>query len=1479
MAISPVVPNARATPVNDVTIMFSKPVYFFTLADLQLTNGSGPNLLSTGSPTLTSTNQVAWTLGNLAGLTGTNGSYDLTLSPTGIEDGAGNSLAVGAQASFAVDTTPAVSFADASETLSETAGTFSIAVNLSTAATANVSIPFALGGTAISGTDYTVATTSPILIPAGQTSATITGTLIDFGTDDVLRTVTFTLGSPTNATLGSIGTNTLTIAEVPLITWPNPADITYGATLSSTQLDAAATVMVNGSSVPLSGTFSYTLADGTTPAPEAVLQAGQDQALNVTFTPTPTLTADYTTAAATAFINVNRASQTITFTAPTSPISFAPNETVTLDASASSGATVAFSIDPTGTGLGSISGDVLTITAGGSFVLDANQAGNSNYGPAAQVQQTLVVNPINQTITFIAPSSPISFAPNETVTLNASANSGGTVAFSIDASSTGSGSVSGNILTVTGAGTFILDANQAGNSSYNAAPQVQQTLVVKPASQTINFTAPSSPIPFVLNKTVTLNASSSSGCTVAFSIDASSTGSGTISGDVLTITGAGSFVLDANQGGNGNYQAAPQVQQTLVVNKASQTINFTAPTSPIPFVLNETVTLSATSSSGCTVAFSIDGTSTGSGSISGDVLTITGAGSFVLDANQAGNGNYQAAPQVQQTLVVKKASQTINFTAPSSPINFVPNETVTLSASSSSGGTVAFSIDASSTGSGSISGNVLTITGAGSFVLDANQAGNGNYQAAAQVQQTLVVNPATVPVDVTPPTSKVNTLSVNQSSDTFAVTVTSSDPVGANNAPPSGVATVDLYYSTNGGTTWSLYQNLPASLAAAPGFSFKGQDRTTYDFYSVAHDVAGNTQIEPTPPTIQASTQVPEIYLPVSHVLAASPASQAWSPFPSSDFSSLQPSTVNLTSGTITLNWAAVEPDHVLNTPAVGTIQNILIYVEVDSGAATLVKTFSAGSPNANGVYSGSISYGMLGDGSSHTYSFYSVASDDYGKSQLAPPTPDVVFTATYSAVPAPTAFMVDNQSVQGESFIGSLAVTFNQPTANLSKLNTAVNTTKNVSGYVELLYYGKSLTGSSPVKTTVVPPAADVAFANSGGYATLSLNFGTGGFTSLFGGSATTNADDGWYLLGIDPYDNPSQNVVFWEPFYRLLGDVTGVGTVSGGVTTAGSDVNLVYYAKGSSQVTGPYDVDGSGLLSNTQVAEVNGNVGATVGTTKPTPPASGQFQLFAGAAGPGNAAALTQTQVQPVLAEAIASWKAVGVNAAGMQLMEQTRIEVTDLGGSMLGLEVPGQIWINSTAAGYSWYIGGGAASLQAFGIPGPGGEMSAGPAAGQVDLLTVLEHELGHIIGLGDNGQSGDLMGISLGLGIRRMPTAADVAELTPDLTTPIAAPMTSWAASRMAPADSSSVVLGDMFRSAMITVLELEQVQNNSAIQPLTAAANGQTTNSALIALLPLEAANQQSLGSGNGLGDDFLTDAGTGVDTTHLDQALQSIVQD
>jgi subtilisin-like proprotein convertase family protein len=82
---------------------------------------------------------------------------------------------------------------------------------------------------------------------------------------------------------------------VPEISWPTPADIVYGTPLSTSELNASS---------PVAGTFVYNPPAGT------VLNAGQGQTLNVTFTPADSAT--YVAATTSASINVLKKSLTIT---------------------------------------------------------------------------------------------------------------------------------------------------------------------------------------------------------------------------------------------------------------------------------------------------------------------------------------------------------------------------------------------------------------------------------------------------------------------------------------------------------------------------------------------------------------------------------------------------------------------------------------------------------------------------------------------------------------------------------------------------------------------------------------------------------------------------------------------------------------------------------------------------------------------------------------------------------------------------------------------------------------------------------------------------------------------------------------------------------------------------------------------------------------------------------------------------------------
>jgi hypothetical protein len=100
-----VTPDPRNTAVTSVGINFNEAILGFNLADLSLTRNGGANLL-TGAQTLTSGDNKTWMLGNLAGLTGSAGSYVLTLTAagSGIQDLDGNLLATGASDSWTMNT-------------------------------------------------------------------------------------------------------------------------------------------------------------------------------------------------------------------------------------------------------------------------------------------------------------------------------------------------------------------------------------------------------------------------------------------------------------------------------------------------------------------------------------------------------------------------------------------------------------------------------------------------------------------------------------------------------------------------------------------------------------------------------------------------------------------------------------------------------------------------------------------------------------------------------------------------------------------------------------------------------------------------------------------------------------------------------------------------------------------------------------------------------------------------------------------------------------------------------------------------------------------------------------------------------------------------------------------------------------------------------------------------------------------------------
>jgi Bacterial Ig domain/Cadherin-like domain len=504
------------------------------------------------------------------------------------------------------------------------------------------------------------------------------------------------------------------------------AIFSYGATTGAEQTTiGSATPTSQGGSVSLNadGSFSYT------PPTDF---SGDDTFKYV-------LKNSVGSSTATVTLSVGKTDQTITFTSTAPAGATVGGTPYNVTATASSGLTVTFTIDASATSVCSISGSTVSFIGVGTCVIDANQAGNASYNPAPQVQQSFAVGKGSQTITFTSTAPAGAKVGGTPYTVTATASSGLTVTFTIDASATSVCSISGSTVSFTSVGTCVIDANQAGDANYNAAPQAQQSFPVGKGDQTITFTSTAPANAKVGGTPYTVTATASSGLTVAFTIDASATSVCSISGSTVSFTAAGTCVIDANQAGDANYNAAPQAQQSFAVGKSDQTITFTS-TAPAGAKVGGTpYTVTATASSGLTVTFTIDASATSVCSISGSTVSFTAVGTCVIDANQAGNANYNAAPQVQQSFAVAKGDQTITFTSTAPAGAKVGGTPYTVTATASSGLTVTFTIDASATSVCSISGSTVSFTSVGTCVIDANQAGNANYNAAPQAQQSFSV--------------------------------------------------------------------------------------------------------------------------------------------------------------------------------------------------------------------------------------------------------------------------------------------------------------------------------------------------------------------------------------------------------------------------------------------------------------------------------------------------------------------------------------------------------------------------------------------------------------------------------------------------------------------------------------------------------------------------------------------------------------------
>jgi hypothetical protein len=317
-------------------------------------------------------------------------------------------------------------------------------------------------------------------------------------------------------------------------------------------------------------------------------------------------------------------------------------------------------------------------TAGGTFAFTAEYSGDGSYDASTSNPLSQVVNGLPQTIAFAPlPDRTIGDAP---LALAATATSNLPVTFaSTTPAVCTTGGENGATATLIASGTCSILASQAGNATYAAAPSVLQSFSVRKATPSIRLDSDANPalLQQGITFTATIAGTPAPTGTVAFkdgtvviagceakALVASPGGAYAVCSTATLATG--SHPITAAYEGDSFYSAAVSPPLNQLVNVLAQSITF-APLpdrtlGDLPFAVAATassglpVTFSSTTPAVCTI-----------GGTNGSLVTLQGAGTCTLAADQAGSAIYGAANQVRQSFAVAKATPTVTLVSDANP--------------------------------------------------------------------------------------------------------------------------------------------------------------------------------------------------------------------------------------------------------------------------------------------------------------------------------------------------------------------------------------------------------------------------------------------------------------------------------------------------------------------------------------------------------------------------------------------------------------------------------------------------------------------------------------------------------------------------------------------------------------------------------------------------------------------------------------------
>ena len=140
-------------------------------------------------------------------------------------------------------------------------------------------------------------------------------------------------------------------------------------------------------------------------------------------------------------------------------------------------------------------------------------------------------------------------------------------------------------------------------------------------------------------------------------------------------------------------------------------------------------------------------------------------------------------------------------------------------------------------------------------------------------------------------------------------------------------------------------------------------------------------------------------------------------------------------------------------------------------------------------------------------------------------------------------------------------------------------------------------------------------------------------------------------------------------------------------------------------------------------------------------------------------------------MVAAATQRWIESGITEAQIDALDSITYQIADLGGNHLGLTTGSTISIDDDAgySGGAWFIDDTPLLDEEFRATETNLMVALveSDARGHYDLLTVILHEQGHVLGLSHTGVLGDVMEDQFDTGQRRLPLAGQAENAVPDL----------------------------------------------------------------------------------------------------------------